>query len=133
MNTHSLTETIRRFLVAAMPDLAVHTPISNGELSTPYVLLSCIAEAEVIPGNDTWECSLEISLHSPAHDDSASTMREQFSAFCELLSRKTTIDAVNDIASDFVLYGLILNRIDEPQTQDDDFIQTATYRVVIQF
>lgn len=53
MNTHSLTETTRRFLMEAKPDLAIHTPISNGELNTPYVLLSCVADDELIPGNNT--------------------------------------------------------------------------------
>ena len=35
MNTHTITETIRRFLMETMPEVTIHTPISNGELSTP--------------------------------------------------------------------------------------------------
>lgn len=133
MNTHSINETMRRFLMEAMPEVTIHTPISNGELSTPYVLLSCVAEAELIPGNNTWEYSMELSLHSAAHDEAETSMREQFTTLCALLGRKTSRVAINEAAPDFILYSLSLRGIEEPQTQDNDFIQTATFRVVIQF
>lgn len=133
MNTHSLTETIRHFLMEMMPEVTIHTPISNGELSTPYALLSCVAEEELIPGNNTWEYSMELSLHSSAHDEEDTSMREQFSSLCALLGKKSTLETVNEAASDFILYSLSLRGIEEPQTQDNDFIQTATFRVVIQF
>jgi len=133
MNTHSLTETTRRFLMESKPSLSIHTPISNGELSSPYVLLSCVAEEELIPGNNTWEYSMELSLHSAAHDEAETSMREQFTTLCALLGRKTSRVAINEAAPDFILYSLSLRGIEEPQTQDNDFIQTATFRVVIQF
>ncbi len=133
MNTHSINETMRRFLMEAMPEVTIHTPISNGELSTPYVLLSCVAEAELIPGNNTWEYSMELSLHSAAHDEAETSMREQFTTLCALLGRKTSRVDINEAAPDFILYSLSLRGIEEPQTQDNDFIQTATFRVVIQF
>lgn len=133
MNTHTITETIRRFLMETMPEVTIHTPISNDELSSPYVLLSCVAEEELIPGNNTWEYSMELSLHSAAHDEAETSMREQFSTLCALLGRKTSRVAINEAAPDFILYSLSLRGIEEPQTQDNDFIQTATFRVVIQF
>ena len=133
MNTHTITETIRRFLMETMPEVTIHTPISNGGLSSPYVLLSCVAEEELIPGNNTWEYSMELSLHSAAHDEAETSMREQFTTLCALLGRKTSRVAINEAAPDFILYSLSLRGIEEPQTQDNDFIQTATFRVVIQF
>ncbi len=133
MNTHSINETIRRFLMETMPEVTIHTPISNGELSSPYVLLSCVAEEELIPGNNTWEYSMELSLHSAAHDEEETSMREQFTTLCALLGKKATRESVNKVASDFILYSLSLQGIEEPQTHDNDFIQTATFRVVIQF
>ena len=133
MNTHSITETTRRFLIEAKPGLAIHTPISNGELNTPYVLLSCVADDELIPGNNTWECSLTLALHSAALEEEETSMREQFSTLCALLGKRTTRESINGMAADFILYSLSLQSIEEPQTMDNDFIQTATFRVVVQF
>ena len=133
MNTHSITETIRTCLLQIHPELEIHTPISNGELVAPYVLLSCVANEELIPGNRTWECSLVLSLHSAAHDEAETTMREQFSSLCATLGRKTTLEGVNKAAPDFLLYSLSLRSIEEPQAQENDFTQTATFRVVAQF
>ena len=133
MNTHSINETLRRFLLEALPGVSIHTPVSNGELVAPYVLLSCVAEEELIPGNKTWECSLDVSLHYAAHDEAETTMREQFSSLCSTLGRKTTLEGVNKAAPDFILYSLSLRSIEEPQAQDNDFTQTATFRVVAQF
>ena len=133
MNTHSINETLRRFLVEALPGVSIHTPVSNGELVAPYVLLSCVAEEELIPGNKTWECSLDVSLHYAAHDEAETTMREQFSSLCATLGRKTSREAINEAAPDFILYSLSLRSIEEPQAQDNDFTQTATFRVVAQF
>ena len=133
MNTHSINETLRRFLLEALPGVSIHTPVSNGELVAPYVLLSCVAEEELIPGNKTWECSLDVSLHYAAHDEAETTMREQFSSLCATLGRKTSREAINEVAPDFILYSLSLRSIEEPQAQDNDFTQTATFRVVAQF
>ena len=133
MNTHSIAETLRRFLLEALPGVSIHTPVSNGELVAPYVLLSCVAEEELIPGNKTWECSLDVSLHNAAHDEAETTMREQFSSLCATLGRKTSREAINEAAPDFILYSLSLRSIEEPQAQDNDFTQTATFRVVAQF
>ena len=60
-------------------------------------------------------------------------MREQFSTLCALLGKRTTREAINGMAADFILYSLSLQSIEEPQTMDNDFIQTATFRVVVQF
>lgn len=133
MNTHSIAETIRSCLLQNYPELVIHTPVSNGELVAPYVLLSCVAEEELIPGNKTWECSLDVSLHYAAHDESETTMREQFSSLCATLGRKVSREAINEAAPDFILYSLSLRSIEEPQAQDNDFTQTATFRVVAQF
>ena len=133
MNTHSINETLRRFLLEVLPGVSIHTPVSNGELVAPYVLLSCVAEEELIPGNKTWECSLDVSLHYAAHDEAETNMREQFSSLCATLGRKTSREAINEAAPDFILYSLSLRSIEEPQAQDNDFTQTATFRVVAQF
>jgi len=133
MNTHTITETIRRFLMETMPEVTIHTPISNGELSSPYVLLSCVAEEELIPGNKTWECSLQVSMHSAALDEEDTAMRKQFTALCSVLGKKATREAINTSAPDFILYSLSLRSIEEPQTMENDFIQSATFRVVAQF
>lgn len=133
MNTHSISETIRICLLQLHPALAIHTPISTGELVTPYALLTCIADDELILGNKTWECSLTLALHSAALEEEETSMREQFSSLCALLGKKTTRAAINGMAADFILYSLSLQSIEEPQTMDNDFIQTATFRVVVQF
>lgn len=133
MNTHSIAETLRSCLLQNYPELAIHTPISTGELVTPYALLSCIADDELILGNKTWECSLQVSMHSAALDEEDTAMREQFSTLCSVLGKKTTREAINRSAPDFILYSLSLRSIEEPQTLDNDFIQTATFRVVVQF
>lgn len=133
MNTHSITETIRRFLTETLPNLPVHTPISAGELVTPYALLTCIADDEMILGNKTWECSLQVSLHSSAQDEEDTSMREQFTTLCSILGKKATLEAINTSAPDFILYSLSLRSIEEPQTMENDFIQSATFRVVVQF
>lgn len=134
MNTHSITETIRCFLLETVPDgLFVHTPISKGELVLPYVLLNCVADSELIPGNKTWECTMEVSLHSAAYDEKETSMREQFAALCSLLEEKRTLKAINEAASDFILYSLSLKGIEEAQAQENNFIQTARFRVILQF
>ena len=61
ISPHSFTESLRAFLSEALQGIFVHTPVTNGELVLPYVLLTCTAEAERIPGNHTWECNLCIS------------------------------------------------------------------------
>lgn len=133
MNTHSITETIRRFLTETLPNLPVHTPIRSGELATPYALLTCIADDEMILGNKTWECSLQVSLHSSAPDEEDTAMREQFTTLCSVLGKKTTREAINTSALDFILYSLSLRSIEEPQAMENDFIQSATFRLVVQF
>lgn len=133
MNTHSITETIRTYLLQLYPVLAIHTPISNGELAAPYVLLTCIAEVELIPGNRTWECTLELSLHSSAIEEAEISMREQFSSLCTILGKKTTLESVNEASPDFILYRMSLRSVEDPQTHENNFIQTATFRIVVQF
>lgn len=133
MNTHSITETIRTCLLQHHPELTIHTPISNGELVTPYALLTCIADDELILGNKTWECSLQVSMHSAALDEEDTAMREQFTTLCSILGKKTTRESINTSAPDFILYSLSLRSIEEPQTMENDFIQSATFRVVVQF
>ena len=133
MNTHSITETIRSCLLQHYPELAIHTPISTGELVTPYALLTCIADDELILGNKTWECSLQVSMHSAALDEEDTAMRKQFTTLCSILGKKTTRESINTSAPDFILYSLSLRSIEEPQTMENDFIQSATFRVVVQF
>ncbi len=133
MNTHSITETIRSYLLQIHQELAIHTPISTGELATPYALLTCIADDELILGNKTWECSLQVSMHSAALAEEDTVMREQFTTLCSVLGKKTTREAINTSAPDFILYSLSLRSIEEPQTMENDFIQSATFRVVVQF
>ena len=76
---------------------------------------------------------MTLALHSAALEEEETSMRKQFSSLCALLGKKTSRDTINGMAADFILYSLSLQSIEEPQTMDNDFIQTATFRVVVQF
>ena len=80
ISPHSFTESLRAFLSEALQGIFVHTPVTNGELVLPYVLLTCTAEAERIPGNHTWECNLAVELHTSGEDVSDLSSREMLSA-----------------------------------------------------
>lgn len=133
ISPHSFTESLRAFLSEALQGIFVHTPVTNGELVLPYVLLTCTAEAERIPGNHTWECNLAVELHTSGEDVRDLSSREMFSVICRTLQARKTRQQLDDSAADFQLYSISLRTIEEPQTLDNNFIQSATFRVVLQF
>ena len=133
ISPHSFTESLRAFLAEALPDIPVHTPVNTGELVVPYLLLSCIAETERIPGNHTWECTLSVALHTSGDDQGDTASRELFGQICRMIGNPRTRDRLNKSGQDFSLYALALRSIEEPLTSENNFIQSATFRVVIQF
>lgn len=133
MNPHTFTETLAPILGASHPELQICTPIASESRSYPYALLSFTADEERILRNHTWECELEVQFHSNAYDLGGISARHYFSALCNELEQPAIRIAVNEAAADFYLYRLSLLSSDEPQVLDDVFIQSARFRVMLQF
>lgn len=133
MNPHSFSETLATILGASHPEWQVCTPVSSEERAYPYVLLTLAADDERIPSNHTWECGLEAQFHSNAYDLGGASARHYFSSLCADLEKPAFRIAINEAAPDFYLYGISLLTLDVPQVQDDVFIQTARFRVMLQF
>lgn len=133
MNPHSFHELLREVMQEKFPKIAVRTPVRTGELATPYLILTCTGEALLVPGNNTWECSLAVELHTNAYDNPGADSRDIFSRICRTIAEKATKKSLNERASDFYVYSLAQRSLDEPSTEDNDFIQRANYRLVIQY
>ena len=133
MNPHSFTESLRLKLAFAFPGLSIHTAVMDGSRSLPYVLLSLSSGEERIQRNHTWNCELSVQLFTHAQDTSGEDARNQFSSLCAAVEKGSLREALNESASDFYLYRLSLQAVDEPMVQDDSFIQSARFRVLIQF
>ena len=131
--THAITEGLRKFLSNAFPNLNVHSPINNGELSVPYVLLSSVAEDETIIGNHTWSISLDISVHTPAYEMGDSLSRAWASELFSLLAKDTTKISLNYSAANFLIYSLRHVSIEEPKTRNNEFVQRARFKIIAQF
>lgn len=131
MNTHSLNETLRQFLADAFPTLAIHTPLNNGELKVPYVLISATADDELIARNNTWNLTLTVEVHSSAFDHPDSESREWATAVFQMLAQARS--SLNALAEDFVLYSILLTSIEEPSVKDNDFVQRAAFKVIAQY
>ena len=95
--------------------------------------MTVTADEEIILMNHTWECSLEIQFHSNAYERAGVRSRRYFSQLCAEMEKPELRLLLNDIAPDFYLYRIALLAVDEPQVQDESFIQSARYRVTIQF
>lgn len=133
MNPHTLAENVRSYLSSAQTELPVYAAVGTAELHAPYVLLTCVAEKELIPGNHTWEYTLEMSLISCACDESDEEMHRSFGTLCTLLESPQALPSINTNATDMLLYHLTLHSTAEPQAQDTLFTQSATFRIVVQF
>lgn len=133
MNLHCYSEALRQCLLEAKPGLAVHTAVSSAALSTPYVLLVCTAEEELVRGNGTWECALAAQLHTSGYDEADATSRRMFTELCSFADSEEARQALNARKPGFYVYAQSLQSIEEPQAQEQDFIQNARFRVILQF
>lgn len=133
MNPHSFTENLRLKLDAAFPGLPIHTAIMDGSRVLPYVLLTLASGEELIRRNHTWDCELSVQLFTHAQDTGGEEARKGFASLCAEVEKSSLRDALNESASDFYLYRLSLLAIGEPMVQDDTYIQSARFRVLIQF
>lgn len=133
MSPHSFSETLKQLLASYKPELHVYTPITEEDRIYPYILLTLTADEERIPKNHTWECELEAQFHSNAYDLGGVSARHYFSQLCADLEKQELRIALNEAAPDFYLYRISLISVEEPQVQDDTFIQSARFRVMIQF
>lgn len=133
MNTHSFTSLLRQALVDSQPGLNIYTPVMADNRSLPFALLTLYSGEEKIPRNHTWECELEIQVHTNAHDQSEDTARQFLSGIQRLVLNPALLESLNKSAEDFFLYRIALLAVDAPQAMDNTFIQTARFRVMIQF
>lgn len=133
MNPHSFTENLKHTLENNLSGLSIHTAIMEGSRALPYVLLTLASGEERIQRNHTWDCELSVQLFTHAQDTSGEDARNRFSSLCLELKKSGLRDTLNKSASDFYLYHLSLLAIDEPMVQDDTYIQSARFRVLIQF
>lgn len=131
MKTHSVNETLRFCLSKAFPELAIQTPLNAEELTLPYILLSSTAEEECITRNNTWRFSLSLEIHTSAYDTPDTEGRKLASLVLQYLAQCG--DDLNRSAPDFYVYSIQAEAVDEPQAQDKDFIQRATFRLIVQF
>lgn len=131
MMTHSLNETLRQFLADNFPTLAIHTPLNNGELKVPYVLLAATADDELIARNNTWHMTLSVEVHSSAFDHTDKESRDWATAVFQTLAQARS--PLNALADDFFIYSILLSSVDEPEVKDNDFVQRAAFKVIVQF
>ena len=131
MKTHSVNETLRFCLGKAFPELAIQTPLNAEKLSLPYILLSSTAEEECITRNSTWRFSLSVEIHTSAYGTPDTEGRRLATLVLQYLAMCT--GDLNKVAEDFYVYSVQLESVDEPQVQETDFIQRATFRLIIQF
>lgn len=133
MNPHSFHELLRELMQEEFPQISIRTPVRTGELATPYLLLTCTGEEPLIAGNNTWECTLAVELHTTAYDNPGADSRDMFSRICRAIGEKSMKKSLNERAGDFYVYSLSQRSLDEPSTEDNDFIQRANYRVILQY
>ena len=123
----------RRHLVERLPGLAVQTPLDNGELLLPYVLVHVTADSEKVVGNGTWDMSVSLELHTNAHELDGEEARYSGADVVQALCAAGARKALNEAAEDLYLYSLKLAALDRAEVQDDSFIQHAEFRAVVQF
>ncbi len=132
MNT-SFTHLLQRHLHQAIPTVQVRLAAGTEDLALPYAVLSITNEQELIPRNHTWELSVGVELHASAYDTPEQEQLSLFRSICETMDSTLFIDTLNTEATDFYLYYLRLQAVDEPQVQDKTHLQTARFRAVIQY
>ncbi len=124
---------LQRHLHLAIPTVQVRLAAGTEDLALPYAVISIAAEQELIARNYTWELSVGMELHASAYDTPEDKQQALFRNICSALSTPDFTDTLNAEATDFYLYSLRLQVIDEPQVQDKTHIQTARFRAIIQF
>ncbi len=124
---------LQRHLHLAIPTVQVRCAAGTEDLTLPYAVLSITAEQELIPRNHTWELSVGVELHASAYDTPEQEQQSLFRSICETMDSTLFTDTLNADATDFYLYSLRLQVIDEPQVQDKTHVQTARFRAIIQF
>lgn len=81
-------------------------------------------------GNHVWDCSLSVDLHTSGNDQSDIFSRDLFSLVGRILRVRSSHQKINESEQDFRLYSLKLRTIDQLQTIDSNYIQSATSQVV---
>ena len=123
---------LQHHLHLAIPTVQVRCAAGTEDLTLPYAVLSITGEQEIIPRNHTWELSVGVELHASAYDTPEQEQQALFRDICAALSTPDFINSLNEEATDFYLYSLRLQAVDEPQQQDKTHLQTARFRAVIQ-
>ena len=129
----SFTHLLQHHLHLAIPTVQVRCAAGTEDLTAPYVVISLSAEQELIPRNHTWELSVGVELHASAYDTQEEEQKQLFHALCAVLANPKFTDTLNSEATDFYLYSLRLQAVDEAQQQEKTHIQTARFRAVIQY
>ena len=124
---------LQHHLLLASPTVQVRCAAGTEELTAPYVVLFISAEQELIPRNHTWELSVGVELHANAHDTPEQEQQALFRSICETMAAPKFTDTLNEEATDFYLYSLRLQVVDDPQVQEKEHLQTARFRAVIQY
>ncbi len=135
MNTPSFLAAVRAALAEAMPGLDVRPHISTDEVNraAPYVVLTATAEQELVRGNHTWELDLAVELHANAYELPGAEQQQLFRTLCSTFNKPQFTETLNTTATDFYLYSLRLQAIDEPRQEDKSHIQAARLRGIIQY
>ncbi len=131
--THTFLPLLQHHLHLAIPTVQVRCAVGTEELTLPYAVLSITNEQELIPRNHTWELSVGVELHANAYDTREDEQQALFRNICAALAAPQLTNTLNTEASDFYLYSLRLQAVDEPQVQDKTHIQTARFRAIIQY
>ncbi len=124
---------LQHHLHLAIPTVQVRCAAGTEDLTLPYAVLSITGEQEIIPRNHTWELSVGVELHASAYDTPEQEQQALFRNICAALADPKFTDTLNAEATDFYLYSLRLQAVDEPQVQDKTHVQTARFRAIIQF
>lgn len=133
MNAHDIAEAVRLYLAERLPGISIHTSVDNMELKAPYLLVQATSDTELVQGNHTWEMTLSLEYHTPAHDTEARDTREGDGQVVRAMCLPTARRAINALAQNFYLYSIRLTSQERTEVQDATFVQHATFRVVAQF
>ncbi len=128
----TFTDLLQHHLHLAIPTVQVRCAAGTEDLTLPYAVLSITGEQELIPRNHTWELTVGLELHASAYDTPEQEQQSLFRDICAALAAPKLTDTLNAEATDFYLYSLRLQAVDEPQVQDKTHLQTARFRAVIQ-
>ncbi len=133
MIPHAFCQQLCTYLEHSVPGLHAYCHTSTGALQAPYAVLGISAEEERVKRNHTWDVVVAVEVHAKARETTTANQHGMFRDICAALSTPELRDRLNDEASDFYLYALRIDTIEEPATLDDSFTQTARLRALIQF